>query len=594
MNLTRFYLGTLLCIIHIFASPLKASELDGKTITFSQLFEALTNHPPEMAATHSSIKNAINFKDITIRFDRKTDNYLDERFSKGGKEIIVPYVINFYDCHFDVEFWWLMRNIRFKEYVSFFNCEKVKAIFQDCVFEKTVRIYGSEFEFIHFDQCTFEHGFKQGRSHYSDYLKFTKCKFSVNPRYIDDSKAFDMDARLFFLSNRGEGLDLTVNQCIFSLPEIIANDSRFYVDLRNSLFTNLKFNENRLEVPVKFSESSIENQFESFECNFGKYILAESFNFNPANARVQWSSINNNRIAIAVPGTDNIINGNSVNALKDEHLFNRLISVYANFYAAFKSQGNRFGANACYNEWKDIETVYLAHILEESYTFQTYFNYWMNIFLKTFCDYGTNPIKAIEWSVWVMCFFGLIYLLFPGSTDYFNDTSLYKKIHQMLGYYTKGMSIQEIFRKESIRKETESKQHYQNFKTELEEHRDKIPFFFRMISFPFFMIERIYVFFIDGWYLLLDKMVGKWEHSGKKKKKGLKLMYSFIMLVTILFYLFIRIGNALMLSLNAFSTLGFGEVPVKGIARYLTVIEGFVGWFLLSIFSVALISQILQ
>jgi hypothetical protein len=56
----------------------------------------------------------------------------------------------------------------------------------------------------------------------------------------------------------------------------------------------------------------------------------------------------------------------------------------------------------------------------------------------------------------------------------------------------------------------------------------------------------------------------------------------------------IKILNALMLSLNVFSTLGFGDIPVKGFAKYLTVVEGFIGWFLLSIFSVALISQIIQ
>jgi hypothetical protein len=56
----------------------------------------------------------------------------------------------------------------------------------------------------------------------------------------------------------------------------------------------------------------------------------------------------------------------------------------------------------------------------------------------------------------------------------------------------------------------------------------------------------------------------------------------------------VRAINSLTLSLNAFSTLGFGEIPVLGAARYVAVVEGFLGWFLLSIFSVSLISQILQ
>ncbi len=51
--------------------------------------------------------------------------------------------------------------------------------------------------------------------------------------------------------------------------------------------------------------------------------------------------------------------------------------------------------------------------------------------------------------------------------------------------------------------------------------------------------------------------------------------------------------NALTLSLNAFITLGFGNIPTHGIARYVCVLEGFMGWFLLSIFTVALINQVI-
>jgi len=51
--------------------------------------------------------------------------------------------------------------------------------------------------------------------------------------------------------------------------------------------------------------------------------------------------------------------------------------------------------------------------------------------------------------------------------------------------------------------------------------------------------------------------------------------------------------NAITLSLNAFVTLGFGSIPTTGIARYVCVLQGFIGWFLLSLFSVALINQVL-
>jgi hypothetical protein len=61
----------------------------------------------------------------------------------------------------------------------------------------------------------------------------------------------------------------------------------------------------------------------------------------------------------------------------------------------------------------------------------------------------------------------------------------------------------------------------------------------------------------------------------------------------LLFGFVLSLINAITLSLNAFITLGFGNIPTHGIARYFCVLEGFLGWFLLSIFTVAMINQVL-
>ena len=37
-----------------------------------------------------------------------------------------------------------------------------------------------------------------------------------------------------------------------------------------------------------------------------------------------------------------------------------------------------------------------------------------------------------------------------------------------------------------------------------------------------------------------------------------------------------------------------GEIHIKGLPRYLAIIQGFIGWFMLTIFSVSLISQLLN
>ena len=48
------------------------------------------------------------------------------------------------------------------------------------------------------------------------------------------------------------------------------------------------------------------------------------------------------------------------------------------------------------------------------------------------------------------------------------------------------------------------------------------------------------------------------------------------------------------LSVNEFSTLGFGQIPVRGFTKYVAIIEGFIGWFMLSVFIVSLLSQMMS
>jgi hypothetical protein len=87
---------------------------------------------------------------------------------------------------------------------------------------------------------------------------------------------------------------------------------------------------------------------------------------------------------------------------------------------------------------------------------------------------------------------------------------------------------------------------------------------------------------------------GRWIDLKSTRKIFVAITVSLSLIIYIISLVFIRALNSTTLSINAFSTLGFGAIPVKGISRYITILEGFLGWFLLSIFSVSLISQMLQ
>ena len=98
-----------------------------------------------------------------------------------------------------------------------------------------------------------------------------------------------------------------------------------------------------------------------------------------------------------------------------------------------------------------------------------------------------------------------------------------------------------------------------------------------------------YFFFPSEWDLeSKGKLIQHYKDFMQKNDKGyakpfLKLTWGFM----------VSFINALTLSLNSFVTLGFGNIPTKGLARYVCIIQGFTGWFLLSIFTVALFNQVL-
>lgn len=99
----------------------------------------------------------------------------------------------------------------------------------------------------------------------------------------------------------------------------------------------------------------------------------------------------------------------------------------------------------------------------------------------------------------------------------------------------------------------------------------------------------IYFFFPSEWDVASkSQLLKNFREFVEKNEKG----YFMPFLVVIKGFL-VSMINALTLSLNSFITLGFGNIPTEGFARYACILEGFIGWFLLSIFTVAMINQVL-
>ncbi len=114
----------------------------------------------------------------------------------------------------------------------------------------------------------------------------------------------------------------------------------------------------------------------------------------------------------------------------------------------------------------------------------------------------------------------------------------------------------------------------------------------RAIKISIFVISIFsifYFFFPSEWDTKSKKqLIGDYKRFAEKNEHGyfkpfLKLGMGF----------FISLLNAMTLSLNSFVTLGFGAIPTTGLARYVCILQGFLGWFLLSVFTASLINQVM-
>lgn len=584
----------LFCLLQSFAS-----SVDNSSVTFNELIEAMQNETPEaMECCPGQLKD-INFRNVTIDFNRETDEWLDTRYgNQSNKKIIIKNNINFINCEFPNLFWYLSNDIEFQGYVTFNNCNQIKAIFKNCTFHKSVWVLGNEVEFIEFVNCDFKHGFKMNRTLVTDRLRFNNCNFNLRLDSFDDfGNALGTSPKLFSLQYRLDPpMNLMIENCTFDLPDTLSNltdkqqiESGFTVDLNFSNFSNLRFNYNKLGASLILDRTSVINHFSTHDCEFEKYVFTEHFSINSSNSLIQWSSIESDKIAIYSEETQEVVHMGTEAKLCDELNFKTLVSSYSIFYASYRLQGDRISANKCYREWKDIETIYLNHQKNTDKSVDTYFLYYMNIFLDFFCHYGTSPTRAIKMSFYAMLFFASLYFVFP-SAKFKSRTYVYR-IRMYFEYFTNQKGLVDMFVTDEMRRMRDRK--YEEFLSEIKEYKEILPFYFRLFGKQVYWLDQLNRSIKRFIYKRFDNITGTWEDLSNSRKITSSILYGVLILFIMMYYTFIRVLDALTLSLNAFSTLGFGDIPVKGTVRYITILEGFIGWFLLSIFSVSLISQIL-
>jgi len=272
------------------------------------------------------------------------------------------------------------------------------------------------------------------------------------------------------------------------------------------------------------------------------------------------------------------------NAYKDE------MRLLGNFYDFYKAQHDTEYANEVYVELKELETHRFAYLYSSHPSFKTYFTWKINQFLDIFSAYGTKPSQAVVASIYVIIFFAFIYLLFPNSWDSMSRNRLMRRMTFFTKYFRQNEGIKEIYE--------EDRQHdimsFNEFRKYMHDSKKEIPGYFIWLTKPIYYFSS-YNYKMTGRILkYTDILKGKWVELPAKRRYTTSIIMALWIIVLIILDLLVKFLNALTLSINTFTTLGFGEIPIKGLPRYLAIIQGFIGWFMLTIFSVSLISQLLN
>lgn len=265
-------------------------------------------------------------------------------------------------------------------------------------------------------------------------------------------------------------------------------------------------------------------------------------------------------------------------------------------YLNLDLRDNRFDVNVYFVENKAEERFFLvgntfsAHVSFEKFLFSETWNelYWNQLagYKLRYAEYGAETKEELKdevgFSNLINIYKGL-HSIFLSRGDLESANACYSEMKQLQGRKLKHEFLNDKSFGKFLRWQL-------NVLLKIYTNHGTDPGLAVVMS--FFVIlafALLYLFFPSEWDSeSLNRLLISYEQFLQRKKKT-SLMPMLVVLGSVL----LTLVNALTLSINSFVTLGFGSIPTRGFARYLCIIEGFIGWFLLSIFTVALINQVL-
>ncbi|WP_228850957.1 potassium channel family protein [Aegicerativicinus sediminis] len=603
-----------------------SQETSFKEYSYSQFFEMIE-------AEQDSI---FKLKDAIIKYNGKTDSLRTTYkasfqdpipIHNPEEKYIIDKVIDLENVHFTTKFQRRVKDSIDSSNIFFRSGALINLHFKKRVFFRNVA--GSSIF-----NCVFDDAFFLGYGELCNYDRDFWNRKDINIQRNPDIGKNIFDKGISFASGRcpkndeiGLGLSIFKNR-IYS-PKTTFGETNYGTRINSDNLSHFVINENTFtgEGTVGFYAENYEtytlvkNSYESpkteialtgehdalvIKENSFKRGVSLSLNNIKSSDLIEWKQFKNNIISF------NAFQ-NYVSLLPDEEYYETFTDSFTTLYKEklryqnaeiyggeaalrgvlykhYRENFDMVSANEVFMNLKDFETQRLEYIFNSNPSFDTFFTWKVNQFLKEFSNYGTKPSKAITFSVYVIFFFAIIYLFFPNSWDRHGRKRILNRYSFFIKYMRRDMGIHEVYLEDMQPELLE----YEEYKNLVQSSDKAIPKFFSITALPMYRWAvsgtKLYASFLRK----IDIMKGTWQELPSHKRFGKSILLTGAFFISLIYDLFIKVLNALMLSINTFTTLGFGEIPIKGLPRYLAIIQGFIGWFMLTIFSVSLISQLLN
>lgn len=560
----------------------------------------------EVVKLIQTVENEIFLQDIIIRPGESDSQFLIDKLFFKVYEIEAPTAdavsLYLYNCEFDFDG---VDAIVFKGWqFERLNLIGVKTtsplIFEDCYQSGIypIRIENSQFnnklsfvgssrllQHLRINNSVFSHQLQLGQDIVK--LQMQNNHFDADPehfsRFDEESTHYQLDMR----NTRITDIDLLRNSF----------DNKDITNIYSLNMSGTKAEKVRLihlkAHTINLTDASIEKSFLADSLHISHVIAVQNFDFPVENTNLPWYNIGGGKLCIFLSeGTEKEIpyRAKSSHDISKTLSYNELMSCYNKFNNMYDVRGDKVSANASYIEIKNIETRQRRYMYELSGDLNHFLGYQLNLFAKYSSDYATNPAKSLQIILWVILIFAFLYMFTYSEWDGINFAYLETQYFILSEYFMTDKSLKDLYMRDIGDKQT----YYERLKELYKEKKSEIPFSIRVLGSPLYSVWQIRQKFTFWFYDRIEFMHGSWNKLGKNKKFTVGLLVVAGVLVYSLFLLAVKFINSFLLSMNMFVSLGFGKTPEQTIPMYISIIQGFIGWFMLTIFTITLLSQMVQ